>query len=133
MCLACVSNPHTRRSARPGLDEPVELAGWSPGETAKAKTVYRQLPRWSRQLFDLLSSAPGHEFPRSAVQASLATLGDAAFSVEDACGWAAAFCAASGKILPVRRETRASGDIVYWMDQPAADLFHAAITGSAAR
>ena len=133
MCLACVSNPHTRRPASPGLDEPGELAGWSLGETAKAVIVYRQLPRWSRQLFDLLSSAPGRRFPRSAVQASLATLGDSAFSVEDACDWAAAFCAASGRILPIGRETPAAGDIVYWMDQPAADLFHAVTTGSSTR
>ena len=122
-----------RRPPAPGLEDPGELAGWSPGETAKAVIVCRQLPRWSRQLFDLLSSAPGRRFPRSAVQASLATLGDASFSVEDACDWAAAFCAASGKILPVGRETPAAGETVYWMDQPAADLFHAVITGSAAR
>lgn len=131
MCLACVSS--TRRPAITGLQDPAELAGWSPGETAKAVTVCRQLPRWSRQLFDVLSSAPGRRFPRSAVQASLAALGDASFSVEDAWDWAAVFCAASGKILPVSRETPAAGETVFWMDQPAADLFHAVISGSAAR
>jgi hypothetical protein len=132
VCIACVSTAHARWPASPGLQDPGELAGWSAGETAKAMIVCRQLPRWSRQLFDLLSSAPRRRFPRSAVQASLVGLGDTRFSVEDACDWATAFCAASGKILPVRRETPATGETVYWMDQPAADLFHAVITASAA-
>lgn len=133
MCIGCVMNTQNRPPVIPGLQDPGELAGWSPGETAKAVTVYRQLPRWSRQLFDLLSSAPGRRFPHSAVQACLAALGDACFTVEDACDWAAVFCAASGKALPVSRETPSPGETVYWMDQPAADLFHAMITGSAAR
>jgi hypothetical protein len=88
VCIACVMN--TQPPASPGLEGPGELAEWSPGETAKAMIVCRQLPRWSRQLFDLLSSAPGRRFPRSAVQASLAALGDASFTVEDACHWATA-------------------------------------------
>lgn len=123
MCIACVMNAQARHPASFGTQGPGELKGWSAGDAAKAETVYRQLPRWSKQLFDLLSSAAGGRVPCAAVQASLASAGEAAFGVDDACDWAAEFCAASGRSLPVRRETLASGETVYWMEQPAAELF----------
>ena len=119
-------NTGTSRPASSAPD-PGELAGWSPDDTAKAATVYRQLPRWSSQLFDLLSSAPGRRFPLSKVQASLIAAGDAPFGVDQVCDWAAVFCAASGRQFPVRRETLASGETEYWMEQPAARLFQGVI------
>jgi hypothetical protein len=127
VCIACVLNrpPAVSRAADPG-----ELAGWSAEDTAQAATVYRQLPRWSRRLFELLSAAPDRRFPRSAAQASLAAAGDSPFGVDDACAWAAEFCAASGRSLPVLREALPAGETVYWMEQPAADLFQRTIVRS---
>ena len=123
MCIACVMNSRARLPPSRGTPGPAQLAGWSPGDTARAATVYRQLPRWSCALFDLLSSAPGRRFSLAEVQAALFSAGDTWFAVDDVCGWAAAFCAASGRLLPVRREMLASGATVYWIDQPAAGLF----------
>lgn len=123
MCIACVMNSQTRQSSGRGTSDPAQLAGWSPADTARAVTVYRQLPRWSCRLFDLLSSAPGRRFSLSEVQASLFPSGDTRFGVDEVCDWAAAFCAASGRLLPVRREMLATGTSVYWIDQPAAGLF----------
>jgi Family of unknown function (DUF6416) len=123
VCFACVMNTGTRRPADSAAHGQRELGAWSPGDTAKAATVYRQLPRWSRHLFDLLSSDAGRRFPRSAAQAALTATSDAPFGVDDACDWAAAFCAASGRTLPVKTENPASGETVYWMEQPAAELF----------
>lgn len=126
MCFACAMNAGTRRPASSARD-PGELACWSPGDAARAATVCRQLPRWSSRLLRLLSSAPGRRFPASEVQASLIAEGDPPFGVEDACDWAAVFCAASGRQPPVRRETLASGATEYWMEQPAARLFQGVI------
>jgi len=127
VCFACVMNTATVQPASSAPD-PGELAGWSPDDTARAATVYRQLPRWSSRVFDLLSSAPGSRFPLSEVQASLLAAGDAPFGVDEVCDWAAVFCAASGRLLPVKRETPASGETVYWMEQPAARLFQGVIS-----
>jgi hypothetical protein len=126
--LACVNNTGTRWAASSGVHDQGELAAWSPGDEDKAATVYRQLPRWSRRLFDLLSPAAGCRFPRSAAEASLDAASDAPFGVEDACEWAAAFCAASGRTLPVMTAKLASGEAVCWMEQPAAGLFRRLIT-----
>lgn len=123
MCIACVMNAQTSHAASFDARGQGELEAWSAGDTIKAEIVYRQLPRWSRQLFSLLSSAAGGKVSRAAVQASLATVGDGAFGVDEACDWAAEFCAASGRSLPVRRETLTSGETVYWMEPPAAELF----------
>ena len=135
MCIACVMNTaprHLAAAADPGEVpgwSPGELAGWSPGDTAKAATVYRQLPRWSRRLFDLLSAAPGQRFPRAAAQAALTADGEHPFGVDEACDWAAVFCAASSRPLPVQRETLPQGETAYWMDQPAAALFQGLSAG----
>jgi Family of unknown function (DUF6416) len=112
-----------RRPAAPGVGE------WSAGDAAKAAVVYRQLPRWSRRLFDLLSSAPGRRFPLSETRARVFA-DDAPFSMDDVCGWADALCAASGRPLPVRDEPLACGEAGYWMDQPAASLFQGLATRS---
>ena len=130
VCLRCVMTEPAIRPAGLNPGDPGEPAGWRPGDAAKAAIVYRQLPRWSRRLFDLLSSAPGHRFPQSVVHTSLA-FGDTPFGVDDACAWAAVFCAASGRTLPVRRHPTAGGQTVYWMDQPAARLFQDLISGPA--
>jgi hypothetical protein len=123
MCIACVMNSQTCRPPSNGTPDPGKLAAWSPEDAARAATVYRQLPRWSRQLFDLLSAAPARRFSRSEVQASLFPGGDAWCGVDEVCDWAAAFCAASGRPLPVRQETQSTGAAVYWIEQPAASLF----------
>jgi hypothetical protein len=121
VCIACVMNTAPRQPAP--VTDPGDLPGWSPGDTAKAATVYRQLPRWSRRLFDLLSSAPGQRFPRSAVELALTADGEHPFGVDEVCDWAAVFCAASSRPLPVHRETLPLGQAAYSMEQPAAGLF----------
>ena len=130
MCIGCVmsegfdhpagaapgDHAHAGRPTTPGMGE------WSAGDATQAAVVYRQLPRWSRRLFDLLSSAPGQRFPLSETRARVLAAGDP-FDLDDVCGWADALCAASGRPLPVRHEPLASGEAGYWMDQPAASLF----------
>jgi hypothetical protein len=106
-----------------GRPDPVELQEWSAGDSARAAIVYRQLPRWSRRLFDLLSSMPGRRFPLSETRTRLFAGDDAPFDLDDVCGWAEELCAASGRPLPVQQEPLASGETGYWMDQPAALLF----------
>jgi hypothetical protein len=138
VCIGCVlsagfdrpAGAAPRAPAAAGRPEPAGPQEWSAGDAASAAVVYRQLPRWSRRLFDLLSSAPGRRFPRSETRATVFAAGDAPFSLDDVCGWAEAFCAASGRPLPVRQEPLAGGEAGYWMDQPAASLFQHLATRS---
>ena len=131
MCIGCVMSAGFDRPAGAAPGEPAgngrpvraEPRDWSAGDVAKAEVVYRQLPRWSRRLFDLLSSEPGRTFTLSEARARLFAAGDALFGMDDICGWAEAFCAASGRPLPVRQEPLACGETGYWMDRPAALLF----------
>jgi Family of unknown function (DUF6416) len=137
MCIGCVMGAGSGHLLGAETGVPGELVGvggsgpgepeeWSSGDPARAAIVYRQLPRWSRRLLDLLSAAPGRRFPGSELQERLFAGDDVPFGVEDACRWAEAFCAATGRQLPVRQEAAASGETVYWMDQPAARVFQAA-------
>jgi hypothetical protein len=135
VCIGCVlsagfDQPAGAAPAGARRPEPAEPQEWSAADAASAAVVYRQLPRWSRRLFDLLSSEPGRRFPVSQTAAAVFAAGDAPFSLDDVCGWAEAFCAASGRPLPVRQEPLASGEAGYWMDQPAASLFQRLATRS---
>jgi hypothetical protein len=135
VCIGCVlsagfDQPAGAAPAGAHRLEPAERQEWSAADVASAAVVYRQLPRWSRRLFDLLSSEPGRRFPVSQTAAAVFAAGDAPFSLDDVCGWAEAFCAASGRPLPVRQEPLASGEAGYWMDQPAASLFQRLATRS---
>ena len=131
MCIGCVMSEGFDRPAgaapgdhaNAGPSAAPELGEWSAGDAAKAAVVYRQLPRWSRRLFDLLSSAPGERFPLSETRARVFAADDAPFSLDDVCSWADALCAASGRPIPVRREPLACGEAGYSMGQPAASLF----------
>jgi hypothetical protein len=138
VCIGCVMSAGFDRPAgaapgepadagRPG---PAELREWSAGDAAKAAVVYRQLPRWSRRLFDLLSSAPGRRFPLSETRAQVFAADDVPFGLDDVCGWADVLCAASGRPLPVRQGPLACGEAGYWMDQPSASLFQDVATRS---
>lgn len=131
MCIGCVMSAGFDRPAGAadggpagaGAPGPGELHDWSAGDAAKAAVVYRQLPRWSRRLFDVLASEPGRRFTLSETRARVFAADDAPFGMDDVCGWAEALCAASGRPLPVRQEPLACGEAGYWMDQPAALLF----------
>jgi Family of unknown function (DUF6416) len=131
VCIGCVMSAGFDRPAGAAPGEPAgagrpgppELQEWSAGDVAQAGVVYRQLPRWSRRLFDLLSSAPGQRFALSETRARVFAAEDAPFGLDDVCGWADALCAASGRPLPVHQEPLACGEAGYWMDQPTASLF----------
>jgi hypothetical protein len=77
VCIGCVASSGFDRPAGAAPGEPAdvsrpgppELREWSAGDAAQAAVVYRQLPRWSKRLFDLLSSAPGQRFPLSETRA----------------------------------------------------------------
>jgi hypothetical protein len=138
VCIGCVASSGFDRPAGAAPGEPAdvsrpgppELREWSAGDAAQAAVVYRQLPRWSKRLFDLLSSAPGQRFPLSETRARVFAADDPAFGLDDVCGWAHALCAASGRPLPVYQEPLACGEAGYWMDQPAASLFQGVATRS---
>jgi hypothetical protein len=126
MCIACVMRVGDQEHGGqvPGGDgeRPGVLAGWSPADTARAAAVYRQLPGWSRQLFDMLAAEPDRMFPISLLRALLVEPGGQ-FSVEEICDWAAPFCTAVGRHLPVLIQLSASGEPVCQMEQTAARLF----------
>jgi Family of unknown function (DUF6416) len=118
MCLACV-----QRSTPQPVPEPAELADWSPADAQLAETVYRQLPRWSRRLFDALSARPGAGHNRSELRVTVLEEHDP-FDIEDACRWAAEFCAAARRRCPVDRTYEpGTGETRYQMDDTTARLF----------
>lgn len=128
MCIACMMRVDGQEGGvqehgdggRPGV-----LADWSPQDTARAAAVYRQLPGWSRQLFDMLAAEPDRVFPISLLRASLVEPGGQ-LGVEEICDWAAPFCVAVGRHLPVLIQLSASGEPGCQMDPTAARLFRAA-------
>ncbi|MGH3274203.1 MAG: hypothetical protein ACRDNZ_07735 [Streptosporangiaceae bacterium] len=133
MCIACVMKAGAPAAAGPEAsgDSGGNPAGWSASDAGRAAVVYRQLPRWSRRLFALLSAAPGREYPVSLLQVLLVEPGSP-FGMQDVRDWAAPFCAAVGRTLPVLIAFSASGEPRYHMDQPAARLFELAADASAA-
>lgn len=128
MCIACVlrlgdagqgGQVPDENGARPGV-----LADWSPADLARAAMVYRQLPGWSRQLFDMLAAEPDRAFPISLLRTRLVVPGGQ-LGVEEICDWAAPICAAVGRHLPVLIQL-SSGEPVCQMEQAAARLFRSA-------
>ena len=120
MCLACVMRPGpgSPTSAAAGRG----LADWTAGDLGRAETVYRQLPRWSRLLFDALSASPAREHARAEL-CTIVLHPDDPFDIEDVCGWAADFCTAAGRIFPVTCMPSAGGESQYRMEETAARLF----------
>jgi hypothetical protein len=131
MCIACVMRlgDQEHQGLVPGDDErPGVLAGWSPDDAARAAVVYRQLPSWSRRLFDLLAAEPDRMFPIAQLRAALAEPGGPGgpgvpVGVEEICEWAAPFCLAVGRHLPVLIRLSASGEPGCQMEPAAARLF----------
>jgi hypothetical protein len=131
MCIACVMRLGDQESQGllPGGDErPGVLTDWSAGDSARAAVVYRQLPSWSRLLFDLLAAEPDRMFPIAQLRTALAGPTGAggpggAASVEEICEWAAPFCLAVGRHLPVLIRLSASGEPGCQMEPTAARLF----------
>ena len=121
MCLACVSRPAGGVAHQP-VSQPFLIA-WTDSDQQRAQIVYRQLPRWSRLLFDALSSVPAREYCRAELQ-SLITSDVGPFDIEDACRWAAEYCDAVGRSFPVTCAAGADGEHIYRMQEAAARLFH---------
>jgi hypothetical protein len=125
MCIACVMRlgDQEHQGLVPGDDErPGVLADWSPDDAARAAVVYRQLPSWSRRLFDLLAAEPDRMFPIAQLRTALAGPGGP-LGVEEICEWAVPFCLAVGRHLPVLIRLSASGEPGCQMEPTAAGLF----------
>jgi hypothetical protein len=120
MCLACVSWP-AGTTAQQAAAQP-ELMTWTGSDQQRAQIVYRQLPRWSRLLLDALSASPATEHCQAELR-SVITCDVGPFDVEDACRWAAEYCAAVGRSSPVTCGAGPNGEHVYRMQEDAARLF----------
>jgi hypothetical protein len=120
MCLACVSRPAASTAQHAAAQ--LELMAWTDSDQQRAQIVYRQLPRWSRLLFDALSASSAREHCQAELR-SVITCDVGPFDVEDACRWAAEYCAAVGRSSPVMCAAGTDGEHVYRMQEDAARLF----------
>jgi hypothetical protein len=129
MCIACVLRLDGQQAGgqvlRADGERPGVLADWSPADADRAALVYRQLPGWSRRLFDILAAEPDRTFPIALLRAELVEPGGQ-FGVEEICEWAAPFCTAVGRHLPVRIQLSATGEPGCQMEPAAAMLFQSA-------
>jgi hypothetical protein len=135
MCLACVASSghgigsraadsRSTASASVALAAAAatELEDWSPDDAERAVIVYRQLPRWSRRLFDALSAPRARKQLAADLRAKVLAPEDP-FSLDDACRWAADFCAYVGRRCPVISVQGLDGQTWYRMNEMAARLF----------
>jgi hypothetical protein len=128
MCIACVLRLDQQEygsQLQRGDERPGVLADWSADDLARATVVYRQLPGWSRRLFDILAAEPDRMFPISLLRSELVEPGGQ-FGIEEICDWAAPFCTAVGRHLPVLIRLSAVGEPGCQMEQAAASLFRSA-------
>lgn len=99
-----------------------EAAAWSPADADQATWLYGRLAPPARQLFDLLSGAPGQRFAGNDIAARL-SLEKGAHGVAGILAWPGRYSRKLGRQLPIATEGREDGGTDYYMAPEVAALF----------
>jgi hypothetical protein len=89
--------------------------------------LYQRLAPPARELFDLLSGAPGQRIGGEQVAKRL-KLDKGAHGVAGILAWPGRYSRRVGRVLPIATEGRADGGTDYYMEPDVAALFSAAQT-----
>jgi hypothetical protein len=104
-----------------------EASAWSADDTDQAAWLYRKLAPPARELFNLLSEAPGKRFGGEDIAKRL-TLEKGAHGVAGILAWPGRYSRHLSRIMPIATEGRADGGTDYYMEPHTAALFAAART-----
>jgi len=99
-----------------------EAAAWSTADADRAAWLYGRLAPPARQLFDLLSGAPGQRFAGNDIAARLG-LEKGAHGVAGILAWPGRYSRKLGRQLPISTEGREDGGTDYYMAPDVAALF----------
>ncbi len=113
-----------RRGPR-GHSSPAAAEPWTTDDADTAAWLYRKLAPPARQLFDMLTDAPGQRIPGEEVARRL-ELDKGAHGVAGILAWPGRYCRHLGRVLPIATEGRDDGGTDYYMDPDTAQLFTAA-------
>ncbi len=113
-----------RRGSR-GLHHHGEPSAWSAADADQAAWLYRKLAPPARELFDLLSDAPGERLAGEQIAKRLG-LEKGAHGVAGILAWPGRYSRHLSRLLPIATEGRADGGTDYYMDPEIAALFAAA-------
>jgi hypothetical protein len=115
-----------RRGPR-GLRPHGSAEAWSAEDADQAVWLYQRLAPPARELFDLLSGAPGQRIGGEQVAKRL-KLDKGAHGVAGILAWPGRYSRRVGRVLPIATEGRADGGTDYYMEPDVAALFSAAQT-----
>ena len=107
-----------------------EAEPWSTDDfkvTVKAEWLYSKLAPPARDLFDMLSSAPGERFSGNDIAAKL-KLDKGAHGVAGILAWPGRYCRKLSLDLPILTAGREDGGTDYYKEPDVAALFAAAAT-----
>ena len=113
-----------RRGPR-GLRHHGEARAWSAEDADQAAWLYRKLAPPARELFDLLTGAPGERFGGEEIAKRL-RLEKGAHGVAGILAWPGRYCRHLDRVLPIATEGRADGGTDYYTEPDVATLFAAA-------
>jgi hypothetical protein len=99
-----------------------DAAPWTAADTEQAAWLYGRLAPPARELFDLLSGAPGERFSGNDVAARLG-LEKGAHGVAGILAWPGRYSRKLGRELPILTEGRQDGGTDYYMEPEIAALF----------
>lgn len=110
-----------RRGPR-GFRHHGEATAWSAEDADQAAWLYGRLAPPARELFDLLSNAPGERFGGEDVAKRLG-LEKGAHGLAGVLAWPGRYSRHVGKVLPIATDGRPDGGTDYYMDPDVAKLF----------
>jgi hypothetical protein len=113
------------RHGRRGLRHHAEARAWSPEDADQAAWLYARLAPPARELFDLLSDAPGDRLAGEDIAKRLG-LEKGAHGVAGILAWPGRYSRHLDRVLPIATEGRPDGGTDYYMDPDTAALIAAA-------
>jgi hypothetical protein len=114
---------HGRRGSR-GLRHHSEARAWSAEDADQAAWLHHKLAPPARELFDLLSDAPGQRFAGEDIAKRL-ELEKGSHGVAGILAWPGRYSRHLGRVLPIATEARQDGGTNYYMAPDIAALFAA--------